>query len=150
MYYFLKKIKFHLESQTSHGLHSPFVFDLYNQVLNPILKNKFASQKTIIELEKYLQCPSEYFEHNLNGASKKLFILDEKNIYPVSRELEENPDRFLKSIAIIEKPHKNLESFWQKCELDKNVTFTIDMFEFGLLTFDKIAPKQHFKLRKLR
>lgn len=149
MYYFLKKIKFHFQSQTSHGLHSPFVFDLYNQVLNPLLKNKFDTQIAIKALEKHFQCPSEYFKKEIKQNGRLILIIDKNNIDSFQMELIENPHKFKKCIAIIEQLHNHIETNWENLKVSKEVTFSIDIFEMGLLTFEKIAPKQDFKLRKL-
>jgi hypothetical protein len=35
-----KRFAFNWKAQTAHGLHSPFVFDLYTQVIDPIYQRK--------------------------------------------------------------------------------------------------------------
>ena len=41
-----------------------------------------------------------------------------------------------------------MEDSWNEIKAFPKVTFTIDLFEFSILIFETIAPKQDFKLRK--
>jgi len=148
MFYFIKKILFHFKSQTSHGLHSPLVFDLYNQVLNPVLNNNIDLNKLIQGLEKYFDVHSIYFYPEIEFALQRLLlIVEEENILLFKNELFKKTEKFQNCIIIIQQPHKNMEDSWNEIKAFPKVTFTIDLFEFSILIFETIAPKQDFKLR---
>ena len=52
----LQRFAFNWKAQTAHGLHSPFVFDLYTQVIDPV----------------YQQNPSDIQEAMIHGIGKHL------------------------------------------------------------------------------
>ncbi len=149
MNYFFKKILFYFQSQTAHGLHSPLVFDLYNRVLNPHLNQKKVQNSLIEGLESFFQCSSLYFAPKIHLSSQKIvFIVDEENILLFRNELMNHPETFEKCIVVIQQPHKKIEPIWNELKASSKITFSIDIFETGILIVDKIAPKQHFKLKR--
>jgi hypothetical protein len=145
---FIKKIVFNWQAQTAHGLHSPFVFQLYCQVLNPHLQKGFQREVIIEELKNYFQIPTIYLSKKTNEYQKKIIIIDMQNYQLFEIKLDQNPDQFSESILLIFQPHKELNTFWTKLIQHPKVNFSIDIFELGIITTKYIAPNQSFKLKK--
>lgn len=146
---FIKKFIFNWQAQTAHGLHSPFVFQLYCQVLNPHLQKGFQREVIFEELKNYFQLPIIYFSKKKNEYQKHLIIIDRQNYQFFEMKLDQNPDQFLDSIMLICQPHTEINAFWKKLIQHPKVNFSIDIFELGIITTKYIAPNQSFKLKKL-
>lgn len=123
----LSRLKFLLKSQNNQELHSPFVFDLYMNLIKPNLGN-FDEKKFLYELRQYY-------------PNKKIILVDEKTDKLVSRKLNE--------IALIIKPYQNNKKkvLYSSISQKKDTIFSIDFYYGVIFTFDPIAPKQHFFLR---
>lgn len=146
---FFKRLKFNLKAQTAHGLHSPFVFKLYSDVLNPHLLNGFDYQKIIIEISAYYHLAPFHFSSTSIDYKNQLILLDQNDLELFSLKLTEKWCQFSGSIILIYQPHLKSEAKWDKLINHSNINFSIDIFDLGILTIDKIAPKQHFYLKKL-
>jgi hypothetical protein len=123
----LSRLKFLLKSQNNQELHSPFVFDLYMNLIKPNLGN-FDEKKFLDELKHYY-------------PNKKIILVDEKTDKFVSSKLNE--------IALIIKPYQNnkKKGLYSSISQKKDTIFSIDFYYGVIFTFDPIAPKQHFFLR---
>jgi hypothetical protein len=145
---FFKKWLFNWQAQTAHGLHSPFVYQLYCQVLNPHLQNGFQKEVILEELRKYFQLTSIYFSIETKDCKKQLIIIDRQNYQLFEMQLEQNPDQFSESIILIYDPHTEIYAFWKKMIIHPKFNFSIDLFDLGILTTQHIAPNQAFKLKR--
>ena len=122
----MNRFQFYLKSQTAHGLHSPSIYALYCELLNPFLKGlvDYAQLKEALQI-RYADC----------------------NIIEMKQEID--PAQFPQNTIILCKnPHEN-EERWNKINCHLSVIQTVDLFELGILFFKPICPKQHFYLRKM-
>jgi hypothetical protein len=147
---YFKRINYFFTAQTAHGLHSPFVFQLYSEVLNPHLQKGYNFDELIIDLEKYFQLSTVFFSNQNEEYSNKLILVDKNNLEQFFTTLNENLIQFPGSIILIKQPHIDSEKYWKEIIRNPKINFSIDIFDLGILTIDKIAPKQDFKLKMLR
>ena len=122
----MNRLQFYFKAQTAHGLHSPSIYALYCELLNPYLKG----QLTYTQLKEELQ----------NRSSDATVIEMTSEFDPT--KISQN------TIILIQKPYKN-EAFWNFLQSHPAVIQTVDLFDLGLVFFKPICPKQHFYLRKM-
>ncbi len=175
LYKFKQKIGYKLHALNRHGVHSPFVFDFVEQILNlkfhadddaslntvsPVLlsgKNKGLLQRLIA----YYVC-------------QKLILLDDKKesthfIQSVNMEVVHSSFHTLVLVFNVLQPSDTLFALadnnsiivvaniydseehtaaWKSLCDDAGVTLSIDLFDIGLLFFSKdFLIKQHFQLK---
>jgi len=183
----------------AHGLHSPFLFDFYNEVLavhkefyffkrfRAILPQyrRFISEDKALFLYRWtvfykpdsvllqdanfpvalaLSIPSnlkslsvsslaDYSENEQNVLASEGVLIQE-NIPAEMAYCQELNQKSLASFSdykcvIIQNPHQNKvkEEFWNKLCASKEVSISIDLFQFGILLFDKNQAKQHFVVK---
>tara|TARA_B100001057_G_C22537654_1_gene828301 strand:- start:91 stop:708 length:618 start_codon:yes stop_codon:yes gene_type:complete len=198
--HFFFKIKTYLNYRSralnEHGLHSPFLFDFYNEVI--VAKKEFYFFKQFrILLSEYPMFISEVdalflyrwvafykphsvfvaplnfpvslalaipsYQKRLSVSSLGCFSDRELSIFEdVGVSLREDPradliyleeiDSFSKDLIvnykciIIKKPHQNelKDLIWKQLSSLKEVSISIDLFQFGILLVDKKISKQHF------
>lgn len=122
----MNRLQFYFKAQTAHGLHSPSIYSLYCELLNPYLKGQLSySQLKETLANRYPDC-----------------TIMEIQSYVDLTKIPQN------TILLLEKPH-NQEEIWNKLHAHPEVIQTVDLFELGLLFLKPICPKQHFYLRKM-
>jgi hypothetical protein len=136
-----KRIQFNWKAQTAHGLHSPFVFQLYTEVIDPI----------------YQQSPANLDDALIHGIGSylklsvgQLHVIDLANMQDSDLEVVEQLFQEKDNIIICLHPHANEQSAarWESLHENKAVIHSIELFELGMLSLNPIAPKQHFWLKK--
>ena len=122
----MNRLQFYFKSQTAHGLHSPSIYALYCELLNPYLKGilSYTQLKEALRL-RYSDC-------NLIEIETKIDLA----------KTDQN------TIILFKKPHEK-EEIWNSLHSHPAVIQTVDLFELGILFFKPICPKQHFYLRKM-
>ncbi|RXK52122.1 hypothetical protein [Aquirufa rosea] len=146
---FIQKWVFNFRAQTSHGLHSPSVYKLYTEVINPILNQRLPTQNSIEELILGI---SQFYAK----------VIDENKVIPLviptlSPEVYQQIDEILipqaksNSILFIINPYKNTlsQDIWDTLIDDPRVIHSVDLFELGFFRFNKMAQKEHFILKKM-
>ena len=189
-------LNYHLRAVNAHSLHSPFLFDFYNEVivekkefyffkqLRVIISayTNFISEVDALFLYRWVAFykPNSVFVASENfPASLALAVPSNKKSLSVSsfchfsnQELNiferagvllieghhadliylEEMDAFTKDVIlnykcmIIKNPHQNKlkDSIWKELCFLKEVSVSIDLFQFGILLVDKKMSKQHF------
>lgn len=195
----LSYLKYRYKAVNAYGLHSPFLFDFYNEVI--------AAQKEFYFFKQFRSILPSYSKDI--SEKKALFLfrwtafykpnsvrLQEAN-FPVALALSlptnlkslsvdslsiytEKERRFLAGegvsiqqcisatmfycqklneelissfqhykCVIIQNPHQNKikEEIWNKLCSSKEVSISIDLYQFGILLFDKNQAKQHFVVK---
>jgi hypothetical protein len=122
----MNRFQFYFKAQTAHGLHSPSIYSLYCELLNPYLKEEIDYSQLKEALSK------RYSDCSLIEIQSKIDIA----------KTDEN------TIILFEKPHDK-EEIWNDLHSHPAVIQTVDIFELGILFFKPICPKQHFYLRKM-
>ena len=113
----LSYLKYRLKSQGKFRLHSPFVFDFYEEVLERITHENWR----------------EELRNKLN-----LFLLSKKDVF------KENDTFLIKEDIHID---KEKEREWEELISEEDVKLTIDCYHFGIIFNMERKEKQHFILR---
>tara|TARA_B110000438_G_scaffold298580_1_gene347077 strand:+ start:23 stop:643 length:621 start_codon:yes stop_codon:yes gene_type:complete len=203
----IQKVLFNIKSYLSyrwsavnaHGLHSPFLFDFYNEVISAQKEFYFFKRFRAI-LPAYSKGISErdaLFLYRWAAFYKTDSVLLQEPNFPVALALsipsslkslsvnslddysdkEQNvlssegvliqeciattmfycqtlTEQLISSFqdyecVIMQNPHQNKvkEEFWNKLCASKEVSISIDLFQFGILLFDKNQAKQHFVVK---
>ena len=122
----MNRLQFYFKAQTAHGLHSPSIYALYCELLNPFLKGQFTYEQLVEELKK------RYTEGKIIEMSSEF----------------EPAQMTLNDVILIPKPYRN-EPFWNSLKSHPSVIQTVDLYDLGLVFFKPICPKQNFYLRKM-
>jgi hypothetical protein len=133
----MNRFLFNLRARNAHGLHSPFVYELYTQIINPCL-HQSGELSTLLasKLFNYQGKSLENIKFNVQMIDINQFDTKNFNVNFEDVLLIEN----------IRKPN-NLARWNQLIEYEK-IVFSIELYEIGLLFFNPIAPKQHFVFKK--
>jgi hypothetical protein len=174
MQYYLKYLRHYLVSNSRHGTHSPFVYQLVDEVLyrKPTVEElnavplcyKRAGKKAIkkyLFLERLLKTFTfETFkirtqvdqEHLLSlfgqirnsDSARVIHYIDTEEDYLSVLDDVDEHD-----ILIIEEPHasKKQEKHWSLLKETERVVVTIDLFYLGLVFFKKGQRKENFVIR---
>lgn len=136
-----KRFAFNWKAQTAHGLHSPFVFDLYTQVIDPIYQqNPVNIQESIIHgLGKHLKLAAGKI-HVVDFA--KLNVTD---LHTISALLDDQDNLLI--CLNIRHSEESLQN-WAFIAAKTQAIHSIELFEMGIISLKRIAPKQHFFLKK--
>lgn len=122
----MNRLQFYFKAQTAHGLHSPSIYSLYCELLNPYLKGQINySQLKEALANRYSDCS----------------IMEIQSYVDIAK-IPQN------TVILFEKPHCK-EEIWKELHCHPEVIQTVDLFDLGLLFFKPICPKQHFYLRKM-
>jgi len=133
----MNRFLFNLRARNAHGLHSPFVYELYTQIINPCLhQSGKLSALLASKLFNYQGKSLENIKFNVQMIDINQFDTENFNVNFEDVLLIEN----------IRKPN-NLARWNQLIENEK-IVFSIELYEIGLLFFNPIAPKQHFVFKK--
>lgn len=122
----MNRLQFYFKAQTAHGLHSPSIYALYMEILNPYLHGQLSYPALIEAL------------HVRYSASKIVEIQDEIDLAKVEED----------TILLQKEPYKN-EASWNSLKANPRVIQTVDLFDLGIVFFKPICPKQNFYLRKM-
>lgn len=137
----LKRLRFNWKAQTAHGLHSPYVYKLYTEVIDVI----------------YQQSPKNLQDALIHGIGSYLKLKDgQLHVIDLTRIKEadiieiEALFRLPEHVIICLNPHSsnNTLVLWQRLYQNLNVVHSIELYEMGILSLRQIAPKQHFRLKK--
>ena len=110
-------LKYRLKSQGKFRLHSPFVFDFYEEVLEKITRENWKDE----------------LRNKLN-----LFLLSKKDVF------KENDTFLIKEDIHID---KEKEREWEELISCEDAKLTIDCYHFGIIFNMERKEKQHFILR---
>ena len=133
----MNQFLFNLRARNAHGLHSPFVYELYTQVINPCLHQ-------IEELSALLKNElSNYQVKSLENVKFNVQIID------ISQFDTENLNMNFEDVLLIKDIRKPIHlARWRQLIENEKIVFSIELYEIGLLFFNPIAPKQHFVFKK--
>jgi hypothetical protein len=133
----MNRFLFNLRARNAHGLHSPFVYELYTQIINPCLHQSG-------ELSSLLN--NELSNYQGKSVEKNKFNVQ---IFEINQFDTENLNVNFEDVLLIENIRKpNNLARWNQLIENEKIVFSIELYELGLLFFNPIAPKQHFVFKK--
>ena len=133
----MNQFLFNLRARNAHGLHSPFVYELYTQVINPCLHQ---TEELSALLKNDL---SNYQVKSLENVKFNVQIID------ISQFDTENLNMNFEDVLLIKDIRKPIHlARWRQLIENEKIVFSIELYEIGLLFFNPIAPKQHFVFKK--
>jgi hypothetical protein len=133
----MNRFLFNLRARNAHGLHSPFVYELYTQIINPCLHQTGELSTLLVrELSNYQGKSVEKNKFNVQ-------------IFDITQFDTENLNMNFDDVLLIENIRKPINlARWNQLIENERIIFSIELFEIGLLFFNPIAPKQHFIFKK--
>ncbi len=145
--YVFRGFRHFLVSNSRHGTHSPFVYNLAEQVIY-----KKQDKKDIRgRMDNYLMNEiADYFgvvytwSQQEVGKTNALYI---ENAVTTVDELATLQYKFHYIVLAGIYNGKKDRQRWRKVCQDKRFVVTIDLFFFGLIFYRREQPKQNFKLR---
>ena len=133
----MNQFLFNLRARNAHGLHSPFVYELYTQVINPCL---YPSGELSALLASKL---SSYKGKSVENIKFNVQIID------INQFDTENLNMNFEDVLLIKDIRKPIHlARWRQLIENEKIVFSIELYEIGLLFFNPIAPKQHFVFKK--
>lgn len=133
----MKRFLFNLKARNAHGLHSPFVYELYTQVINPCLhQSGELSDLLINELTHYKAKSLEINKFNVQMINMNQLVAKNLNMN-------------FEDVLLIKNIRNKINlALWRQLIKNEKIIFSIELFEIGLLFFTPIAKKQHFIFKK--
>jgi hypothetical protein len=133
----MNRLLFNLKANDAHGLHSPFIYEIYTKVINPSLHK---SGDLALNLAKDL---SNYQVKSSLTNNFYVQIIDINELKLADKNLNKHAILLIKNI----RNHKK-NNLWEEIIRNEKIIFSIELYEIGMLFFDPIAPKQHFTFKK--
>jgi len=133
----MNRFLFNLRARNAHGLHSPFVYELYTQIINPCL-HQTGELSALLKNEL-----SNYQGKSLENVKFNVQIID------LSQFDTENLNMNFEDVLFIENIRNPIHlARWRQLIKNEKIIFSIELLELGILFFNPIAPKQHFIFKK--
>ena len=135
----MNRLSFILQAKTQYNIQSPFLFDLYSNVIIPKVGKNLLHGSGIKNTEKVDQMLFKLMDHY--GA---VYVKEKK--MNVDYELVYNDGAH---IGLMVKPHKSIdrEKEWARLVKEQIVTLSVDLFDIGLVFTSPKLSKQHWLLR---
>ena len=127
----MNRLLFNWRAQNAHGLHSPLIYQLYTEVINPAYQKKGDFEVT---LYKSLL---DFFE---------TYPLVNVNVIRVEGEIDLTNNSALYLVPNIR--NRSSQQAWKELIKSPNIIFSVELYEIGLLFMFPKAPKQDFILKK--
>jgi hypothetical protein len=160
-YYLIQKIKFFFIAKNRHDIHSPFVYDFIDKVLNKktLSSNRYSSflglnitflncqKELIFELIDYFQISTICF------SEQKIHLQNHQepiSIWIFNDSIEFKPPKVKSDIVLILNIYQSKEKTinWNRLIKNSSIPLSVDLFEVGILFFkEDFIVKQHFKLK---
>lgn len=136
----MNRLEYIVCAKTQYNIQSPFVYDLYENVLLPKLDRAALTRLGLSRRDKFGQLCYKIADHygaTATGNSAALRGAD--TVLATDEGL----------IGLVRRPHrdKGSEQEWQKLFKEPDVTLSVDLFDAGLVFTSKHLSRQHFVLR---
>lgn len=134
----MNRLQYILTAKTQYNIQSPFLFELYNEVLNSRLSRDEKARLGIAAGDKYGEL--RYMIGDYYGASS----LD-VDTWDVD-DLMSSHDGL---IGMVRLPHRDCQSEerWHRLTQKKEVTLSVDLFDIGLIFTCNRLSKENVILR---
>ena len=130
-----------------YGVHSPFAFDFITRVIYGKLPN--AERRALHKASKYKKESRKVTEllHKLEKEASFLVYVNQADPIYINKVYEEKADKMdSKSIMVIYGIYSNkeMEQVWQRLATDSRSGITFDLYDVGIILFDKKITKQDY------
>lgn len=155
-----KHLKHKLKAKGRHSIHSPFLFELYEDCVKnssklskrkrfirkiKSIKNSNHISKSKIEIKKqnFINCLSKRINTELviiNATNTKEYIISHFENIENSKNIK---------FIIIDNIHSRQEATetWEEIITKESVSLSVDFYHLGLISISKDFAKQHFRLK---
>lgn len=147
----MNRIEFFLRAKTQYNLHSPFVFNLYREVLFASLAKTTRNslgitskhQETLYKVVNHLQPQALYLTHDENKS-----LAQQASVHTDVELWKEQTTRG-NDMIVVAFPHRNgaSEKQWNSLQQMENATAILDLYHTGIILFNPKLSKQLFLLR---
>lgn len=134
----LNRLHFILKAKTQYNIQSPFLFELYSEVLNARLDRGLRASLGNAVRDRYGEVLYMLGDHY---AARPV----ETHGWDVD-DLLESPEVGL--IGLVRRPHRDSgnEERWERVVKSDEVTLSIDLFDMGIIFTCNKLSRQHFLL----
>ena len=145
----MTRLYYWLHAQTQYSIHSPFLFDMYREVLFARLTPEERRRHGIPRHDRYREliykCCNHYHMEVASpqpGAHGGTLLLTHLNINTLTHSNT-------LSILLLSRPHATpaAEQQWEKLKADPDYQVSIDLYDVALLIRNPHLHRQHFLLR---
>lgn len=138
----MNRLQYILSAKNQYNIQSPFVFDLYENVLSPKVGRTMLAQMGIPRADHFAQLRYKLADHYHATECTSTATLRGTDA------LLQCHDGSL--IGLVRRPHasRNSEQQWEQLFKEPEVTLSVDLFDAGLLFTSKHLAKQHLLFRE--
>ena len=136
----MNRLEYIVCAKTQYDIQSPFVYDLYENVLLPKLDRAALARLGLSRHDKFGQLRYKIADHyGATAAENSAALRGADTVLATGEGL----------IGLVRRPHrdKGSEQEWQKIFKEPDVTLSVDLFDAGLVFTSKRLSRQHFVFR---
>ena len=146
----MTRLYYWLHAQTQYNIHSPFLFEMYRDVLFARLDDATRRQHNLPRGDRFHEIIYKCCDHYHLAVSHQPQTVN----HPLSAQLSAPPHPGLDSdsrlsILVIDHPHATpvTEQHWEQLKSDPNYQVSVDLYDVALLIHNPHLHPQHFLLR---
>ena len=138
----MNRLQYYILADTQYNIQSPFLFDLYTNVVKARLGHDILKREQISRHDVPAQ-----MQYKLSDHYRATIVTSPPSLLKDTHSVLVMPDGSF--IAIVIKPHRNKasEQSWNALFKEHEITLSVDFFDIGLLFTSVKLSKQHFILR---
>ena len=150
----MNRIQYILTAKTQYDIQSPFLFELYNEVLNSRLAKEDCKRLGITSGDRYAELRYKLCDHYAAENGERRTGIGERESDSLAEKARLDVDDILCSqevglIGMVRLPHQDRQSEerWSSLVQMSEVTLSVDLYYVGIVfTYNKLS-KQHILLR---
>ena len=130
-----------------YGVHSPFAYDFITRIIYGKLSK--AERRSLYNTSKYKIGPRKVIEllYKLNKEASLLVYVNQTDPIYINKVYEEKAETMgPKGMMVIYGIYlnKEMKQIWQKLKTDNRSGITFDLYDVGIILFDKKITKQDY------
>ncbi len=138
----MNRLQYLICAKTQYNIQSPFLFDLYQNVLAPKLDSSTLKIYGIAKKDRFAQLHFKLANHYNAKDTPEFSALNGTDVLLATN------DGCL--IGMMNHPYssKNSEERWHNLVKEQSVTLSVDLYDIGLVFTSKLLSKQHLLFRE--